>query len=250
MNVVILGAGNVATHFGMLLKKGRHQIVQVYDRTPSKGRALAGKLKSTAVSDIGKLHPDADAYLVALSDDAIKPVLKKFRFIPALIVHTSGSVPLSVFPAGMKSCGVIYPVQTLALKAGKPAEIPLSIEASGKAAERSIKQLAKSISPTIYMMNSAERKRVHLAAVFANNFPNHLFYLAEIMLTGNKLSREILHPLILATAKNAVEGNPEKVQTGPARRGDKNIMRTHLKMLEKHPEERKIYRLLSKSIAR
>lgn len=250
MKVVIIGAGNVATHFGKLLKKGRHPIVQVYDRTPSRGRALARKLKTTAISDLGKLNQEADAYIIALSDDAIKPVLKRIGFIPSLIVHTSGSVPISVFPSKMKACGVIYPVQTLSLDAEKPSEIPLSVEASGKAVERKINILAKSISSKIYVMNSAERKRVHLAAVFANNFSNHLFYLAEKLLAGNKLNREILHPLILATATNAIAGNPRKVQTGPAKRGDKGIMKKHLKMLEKYPEEKRIYRLLSKSIAR
>ena len=249
MNIVLIGAGNVAFHLGPALKRKGHKIIQLYSRSKKTGKTLALKLKCPHTNNPSKLSPEADIYIIVLRDEAISSFLSFIQFIPKLIVHTSGSIGLNVFPGDMKNNGVIYPLQTFSKTSKKdPEKIPFCIEGSNLKALATIRKLAMSMSPLVYKLNSSERARIHLSAVFANNFTNYLFALAGKILRKNKIPFDILRPLILETAQKVQSNTPEKMQTGPAVRGDAVIIRKHLKLLKDFPEIQDIYRLLSKCI--
>ena len=249
MKIVLLGSGNVASHLGPILKKKGHKISQLFSHTSSNGIILSKKLKCTFTTNSDQIDPTADLYIVALKDDILASFIKKLLFIPKLIVHTSGSMGIDVFPKKFKSTGVLYPLQSLSKNRKiKPGNIPYCIEGNNPKASNSIRKLALSISSKVYVFNSEERKVIHLAAVFANNFSNYLFILAENILKKKNIPFKILAPLITETAQKALNGAPEKMQTGPAKRGDKDITNKHAELLRYNKEAQKIYRQLSKSI--
>ncbi len=249
MNIVLIGAGNVASYLGPFLKKKGHKIIQLYSRSKKNGEPLAKKLKCNHTTNTSKILPDADIYIIALRDEAISSFLSDIKFIPRLIVHTSGSVGLNVFPDNMKNKGVIYPIQTFSKSSKKDPEIiPYCIEGSNKKSLLVIRKLTNSLSSLVYKLNSKERAQIHLTAVFVNNFTNYLFVLANKILLKNKISFDILKPLILETAQKVMFNEPKKMQTGPAVRGDAAVIENHLKILNDFPEMKDIYKLLSKSI--
>jgi len=167
-----------------------------------------------------------------------------------MIVHTSGSTPLAVFGKKFPNCGVLYLVQTISLNyPADPANLPLCIEASNRTIEAKLVKLGKSISGDVNIIDSDSRKYIHLAAVFANNFTNHLFVIAESLLKKKGISFSMLHPLVMQTALKACKESPGNVQTGPAKRGDKSVMKSHLALLKSQKKLSTVYKLLSESIS-
>lgn len=247
MKVILIGAGNVATHLGLLLKRKGHKIVQVYSRSVQSSSRLAGILRCEYTTRTSGIIQDADIYIVALRDEVIKPFLKNISFNPELIVHTSGSLGLHIFPGNMENSGVLYPVQTFS-KQNKisPLQIPFCIEGINPKSLKRINKLAHSLSTKVIQLNSEDRMHVHMAAVFSNNFTNYLFMISEKILRKRKISFDMLRPLIEETTLKLMRHSPEEMQTGPARRGDKSVIQKHINMLDK--EQRKIYRLFSKMI--
>jgi predicted short-subunit dehydrogenase-like oxidoreductase (DUF2520 family) len=251
MKIVLLGSGNVASHLGPILQRKGHKIIQLFSHTRKNGFPLSKKLKCSFTTTPAQINPSADLYIVALKDDIIASFVKKLNFIPKLIVHTSGSIGLEVFPKKFKSSGVLYPLQTLSKNTEvKPDNIPYCIEGNSGKSLNSIRKLANSISSQVYVFNSDQRKVIHLAAVFANNFSNYLFILADNILKKKNIPFKILAPLITETAQKVLNEKPEKIQTGPAKRGDKIVMNKHTDLLNSNKEAQKIYKLLSKSIAK
>jgi len=249
MNIVLIGSGNVATQLGLALKKVNHKIVQVYSRTPKSARLLALKLRADAITDITLLTTKADLYIIAIKDDAVIKLTKKLPLKDKLIVHTSGTLPLSILKKPSNICGVLYPLQTLSKnKTIDFSNVPLCIEGNTKQVETELLKMAKSITKKVYLVNSEKRKTIHLAAVFACNFSNHMYTLAYLTLKKNKLPFDLLLPLIQETTTKLNFGNPIQMQTGPAIRKDKSIMNTHLKMLSTEKILQKLYKLISKSI--
>jgi len=251
MKIVLIGAGNVATHLGMALKKAKHDIIQVYSRSATSAKTLSRILKCQPCADIKSILPSADLYIIAISDHAIKGFTRSFGIKNKVIVHTSGSVAMNVFGKKFSSHGVIYPLQTFS-KERKIIfnEVPLLIEGNNAKSISAITSVAESISGFVFPMSSADRKIVHLAAVIANNFTNHLFVLAERILKKKNLPFPLLGPLIHETVIKAIKLTPGDAQTGPAKRGDSEIIEAHLKMLKGDPALEKIYKLLSENIAR
>ncbi|MFI5219456.1 MAG: Rossmann-like and DUF2520 domain-containing protein [Bacteroidia bacterium] len=249
MKIVIIGTGKVATQLGNALKKAGHAIVQVFGRNIHSARLLAGKLKSEFTSDIKALNASSDVYLIAISDSAIEKIVKKIPVSRQIFAHTSGSISMQVFGKKFLNQGVFYPLQTITTKTNINFETtPICIEAANEFAKKRLLQLAKSISSEIYFINSKQRSALHLAAVFANNFSNHLFAIAEDILATNNLSFEMLQPLIHQTVQNIRSESPSMVQTGPASRNDIKTIRNHLKELDKSPSYRKIYKEITESI--
>ena len=250
MKIVLIGAGNVATHLGTELRKAGHTIIQVYSRTESSAGNLAKKLSCESCTNVKEISNKAELYIISLSDHAVKTFLKSFLIANKVVAHTSGSLPLSIFGKKFKHSGVIYPLQTFSLSRKlNVTNFPICIEWSDREAKRKIETVAKSISKQIFFLNSAKRKQVHLAAIFANNFSNYLFTVSEKLLSDAGLPFDIIRPLILETALKVQSDFPSHVQTGPAKRGDSEIIAEHLKMLKKKSDARKIYELLTESIA-
>jgi predicted short-subunit dehydrogenase-like oxidoreductase (DUF2520 family) len=246
--IVILGAGRLAVNLSVdILKKG-YEIVEVYNRTESRGKRLAGKAEAKYIKKPERITTDADLYIMAVSDAAIPALLKRIRAGNGLVIHTSGSVDMDVFKGTFKNYGVIYPPQTFSRKLLAFKDVPLCIEANSEKNLALVQSFASSLSDHIYRINSGQRKILHLAAVFANNFTNFMLSVSEELLEETGIDPGILEPIIQQTAENYYSGGVFKKQTGPAIRGDKETLREHLDLLSTHPDYQHVYDLITRSI--
>lgn len=248
MKIVLLGTGNVAVHLGPSLKKAGHRFLQVYGRNERSARSLSKKLDCPFATDLGLLQPKADVYLLAVRDEAIPELLPFLPATEALILHTSGSVPLDVL-RNFKNTGVLYPLQTLSIhRKIKISAVPFCLEVNRPALKQRLTKLIKPASSNLHWIDSDQRRILHLAAVFANNFSNHLFSISEDLLNENGMDFGLLKPLILETGKKVQTHSPRDMQTGPARRGDSETIEKHLALLSGHPQYAQLYQLLTESI--
>ena len=245
-----MGAGNLAWHLGHHLVKAGIQVVQVYNRTPEPGELLAAELNSSFTDRLDCLTENADLYILAVSDDAICRVLDNGWFNRGhLVVHTSGSVAMDVFAGKAINYGILYPLQTFTKgKAVDFSQIPLFVEANNVENLNRIEHFAMKLSGSVYEVDSEKRMYLHLAAVIASNFSNHLFALTEKLMHEQNLSFDFLKPLIHETVAKAMVMSPLKAQTGPAIRGNTAVIEKHLALLEHHPEIRELYRVITESI--
>ncbi|RZK20793.1 MAG: DUF2520 domain-containing protein [Pedobacter sp.] len=249
MDIVLLGSGNVATNLAKALNAKGENVVQVYSPNLLNAKLLAAQINAEAIDDLSKVVSTADLYIVSVKDDAIEEVASQLAHVNGLVVHTSGTTDIKLLSAHLAQTGVFYPLQTFSkIKAVSFDHIPLCIEANDQDQLLLLKQLASKLSNQVYELDGEKRKVLHLAAVFACNFPNHLFSLANEILEENGLNFNIIRPLIAETADKVMGNLPENVQTGPAIRGDETTMNKHLGMLENKPELQHIYQTLSNSI--
>lgn len=245
--VVVIGSGKVASCLGKsLFDSGRFEIVQIYSRSLSHAQKMASFVGNCPAIDDASCLIDADCYLVAIKDDAIAPFLSTVpdRCKGALWMHTSGSVDISVFKGFNGLNGVLYPLQTFSVDS-KPdmRTIPFLIEGSSDEATALLKELACAMSSSVYEATSQLRTKIHLAAVFACNFTNCLYAIADDILKKNNIPFSILLPLIGETTRKLSALEPWDAQTGPAARGDMAVIQKHLDML--NHEEKTIYQILS-----
>ncbi len=249
MRAQIVGAGNVATHLTQALQTAGVDIGAVCSRTSAHARELAERLGCTATDDLRAL-PAGDLYIICVSDDAVAHVVDTLCPLhpDALFVHTAGSLPLSLFAGKARRYGVLYPLQTFSK--GRNVDfrsIPIYIEGSDAETETTLKELATKISDHVASLSSERRKYLHLSAVFACNFVNHCYALAgELMQAAGRPFEELL-PLIDETARKVHALSPEAAQTGPAARGDLQILKRQEALL-RNPLARDAYHALSRSI--
>jgi predicted short-subunit dehydrogenase-like oxidoreductase (DUF2520 family) len=249
-NIVLVGAGNVATNLGIALKKQGHSIIQVFSRTTESARKLSAELDTTFITKLSELDYSADIYLFCLKDDVLLDAMKQTSFTDQILVHTSGSLPLSIFKDFGFHYGVFYPVVTFSKDRNLDlTNVPFCIEGSTAYAENILLNLALELSKKVQSVDSEKRKIIHLAAVFACNFTNHMYLIADKLLRENGLDFDLLKPLIQETAQKIMEMDPDAAQTGPARRGDNQILEDHLQLLKDLPLIQKIYTFVSESIA-
>lgn len=245
IKVILLGGGNVATHLARVFLRSKNiKLVQVYSRKNIPTFFTKKNIEIT--HDLTQLK-NADIYIIAIADDSISEFSKQLDLNNKLVVHTSGSVTMQSIQSNARK-GVFYPLQTLSKNAKtKFKNIPICLEAENATDYKLLEQIAKSISKKVYKVNSEQRKQLHLAAVFVNNFTNHLYKIGNDICIKNKVDFEILKPLIQETAKKIKYLSPENAQTGPAKRNDKKTIESHLKLLNNKQQE--IYTLLSDSIS-
>lgn len=249
MQIVIIGTGNLATRLGMALLAKNVEIVQVYGRSLSGTTTLADLLGCPWTTDKSKIFTNATLYILAVKEEAIPSILQDLPIRNRMLVHTSGSVPMDILADYSENYGVFYPLQTLSTqKIIDFSEVPVCIEANNEANLEILSLLAHSLSEKVFHINSEQRGKLHLAAVFVCNFVNHLFAIGEELLREQQLDFNLLKPLILETVEKAMAFPPREVQTGPAIRGNDSIIELHLKMLEQHPEWQEIYKLISTDI--
>tara|TARA_B100000767_G_scaffold33103_1_gene28274 strand:+ start:145 stop:900 length:756 start_codon:yes stop_codon:yes gene_type:complete len=244
-NIILLGSGNVATHLGCAFKKSNYNIVQVYSKSIDNAKELANKLNSHFTNDLNKLI-SADLIIVSINDDSISNILRQIK--NTAIVHTSGSIGLNVFKKKFSKHGVIYPLQTFNKEVSlNISEIPFCIEGNSIKFENQLFEIAKSLSNNVVKMNSHQRKQLHIAAVFACNFSNHMYSIADDLLAKEDIDFKILLPLIRTTIANLENNRPKKVQTGPAKRKDTIIIQEHLDII-KEKEIRDLYHKITDNI--
>ena len=249
--VVLIGAGNLATSLGHALKKAGHQVVQVWSRTQESASALASALQAEALTDVECIVKDADVYVFALKDSALESIAQ--QVCPprsgGVFLHTAGSMPMTLFSPYASHFGVFYPMQTFSKSRVLDFnEIPVFVEASDEVAETVVTAMAESISEHVTHLCSADRKYLHLAAVFACNFANHCYALSERLLQEHGLPFDVMLPLIDETARKVHHLSPVKAQTGPAVRYDENVIDRQMELLAHDADMQQIYDILSKNI--
>lgn len=249
--IVVIGSGNLAEALARAIAGSRTlRLRQLWARNAVRAEAVSRLTGAPWSSDPAALER-AEWYILAVSDRAVGELAERLP-IPAqaAVVHTAGSVPLDALPAKFARRGVLYPLQTFT--AGRAVDfrrVPLFTEASSPALHDELDEVARTLSDTVLHAGSTERARLHLAAVFACNFVNHLYAVGAGVLARTGLPFEVLKPLIRETAdKAAAAASPADVQTGPAARGDEATLRRHLDLIGDDERLRTIYALLSKDI--
>lgn len=249
MRITLIGSGNVATHLGAAFKNTGHQIVQVWSRNLQHAAILAYHVKAEPIDKLTDIHADTDLIIISVKDDAVEDVASFINLKNVLVVHTSGAVSMQTLGKYFDNCGVFYPLQTFSKNRELDfSSIPLCIESTGKNSTQLLLELGKTISKSVNYIDSNQRKTLHLAAVFACNFPNNLYAIAAGLLKEQQMDFDLLKPLVLETALKVQEFLPGEVQTGPAIRRDEKTMQAHLGLLQQHPELQEIYTSLSQAI--
>lgn len=248
MNVVFIGAGNLATHLSLeMLEKGI-AIRQIYSRTCRQAKILAGKLGCSWTIHPEEIVPDADLYIFSLKDAVLAEIIAKVKPNPALWVHTAGSMPMDIFKDHVSRYGVLYPFQTFSKDRKVDfGRIPIFIEANNEEDTCFLEKVALMLSPNVRILSSDKRKILHLSAVFACNFTNHMYTLAARLLAEQNLPFDCLLPLIDETAAKIHSMPPAEAQTGPAIRYDQNVIEKHINLLSSK-EMKILYEIISKSI--
>lgn len=234
--------------FGHLMKLHGHNVKQVISRNKAHAKELAELLHAEHTDDMLDIDMEADVYLLAVGDDVLHLLSDQLRLGRRIVVHTAGAVPMEAISRISTNIGVMYPLQSIRKEIKSYPGIPMLLEAGNDEVKRRLHALAQSISATITWMNSAERLQMHLAAVFCNNFTNHLIGLAKFYCEQEGRDFSLLSPLIKETFQRLDKYPPESVQTGPAMRNDEKTMDLHTSILKKYPAMQQIYPLLSESI--
>jgi len=247
--IALIGAGKLATNLAFTLKKRGFTILQVYNRSREPGTKLAGKVSSSYIDDLRKLSGKADLYALAVSDAALYEVSAGIRLRDQLVIHFSGTAEIGLLKDSSANYGVLYPPQTFTMRRSAGfLNIPLCIEANNSESERRLAAFAATLSDKVYRVSSGQRRTIHLSAIFAGNFTNFMYSIAEVLLAGNGLPMTLLEPIIEKTKANARRRNIFSLQTGPAVREDLEMIETHLDLLSGKPEFREVYRVISESI--
>ncbi len=271
MKIVLIGAGNLATHLGKALHAAGHDMVQVFSRTMQSAETLASLLNAEPLTDIAQVRDDADVYIFSVKDSALVQLVAQLCRHEAdglgedgavnalrkakkgeherVFLHTAGSMPMSVFKGMAQHYGVLYPMQTFSKQREVDFSIiPCFVEANDEFAQKQIEGLAREISGRVYQLSSEDRKYLHLSAVFACNFANHCYAISQELLEEHGIPFDVMLPLINETAAKVHEMKPKDAQTGPAVRYDENVIGKQSKLLENHPHFKKVYDSMSKSI--
>ena len=241
MNIVLIGQGNVATnlHHAFALKGLRTRMVSSREGLDS--------------------LPAADVYIYAVRDEALPQVVQKIEeeskmlinthLRTALHLHTSGTMPISVFGDALPHAGIMYFFQTFskAKLIDDFSQIPVFVEGKQIDDLSAIFTLAQTLTPRVYEASQHDRERLHVAGVFANNFTNQMYAIAADILKDTHIPFQVLLPLIDQTAEKVHHLSPHDAQTGPAKRRDEQVMKHHLSLLTT-PEQKQLYTLISQMI--
>ena len=245
IKIILLGAGNVGHHLSKAFNKSTQiDLVQWYSRDNSK--VSYNDIDTEIINDLSKIK-SADIYIISISDSYVGEISKKLNVSEKLVVHTSGSLDLSIIDQKNRR-GVFYPLQTLSKnKEIELAKVPICIESENNKDLVLLETISKYIGCKTYKIDYNERKILHLAAIFSNNFVNHMFTIAKEILDDKNLDFNILKPLINETVDKIHKLDPENAQTGPAIRNNNEIILNHIKTLKKD-DHKKLYELMTKLI--
>ncbi len=245
ISVAFIGSGNVATKLAQSLYKEGISIKEIYSPTFSNAQELADTVDATPIESLNNVSQNIDIIIISISDSALKEIdLPKFSD-NTIICHTSGSVNIEILNKH-NNYGVYYPLQTFSKNTNVDiSEVPFCIEANTESNLETLFSLAELISNDVSIVTSLEREKMHLAAVFINNFTNAMYSIAEDLMQESGLNFDYLKPLIKETANKAIKHSPREIQTGPAVRNDKSIINKHIRDLDNNEEYSNIYKQLS-----
>ncbi len=249
MKVVIVGAGNVATILGRLIKNKGHDILQIVSRAATNAEILAKELNCAFTDNIGVIDKSADLYLVALTDTAMSQLDERYHLGDKLVIHTAGSVSKEVLKNITNNYGVLYPLQSLRKQNMElQQDIPILIDANTDEAFNLLQDFAGSISANVTKANDEQRLKLHVAAVLVSNFTNHLYALAADYCSKEGADFKLLLPLIEETALRLRHYPPNEMRTGPAIRKDIQTLQKHLHLLAPYPAIHNMYLKITDSI--
>jgi predicted short-subunit dehydrogenase-like oxidoreductase (DUF2520 family) len=248
-NISFAGAGKVAEALCKELFHAGFIIDIVASETELNGRTLSESCNAIWSSDL--IFPDSTKIIiVAVPDHRLKSVLETLKCAPGtLVVHTAGSFGLEIFPDQIKQNGIFYPLQTFS-KNRKISfiDLPFLLESSSDESSAILKNMAESIGGKVHFVDTEKRRMLHLAAVFVCNFTNHMLTEGQEVALKAGFSLEVLRPLIEETFSKAMEIGPDRSQTGPAVRNDKNTIKKHLELLSFSSELQRVYKEMTRSI--
>lgn len=244
MKTVIIGSGNVAYHLAKALSLSNIEVVQIFGRNKNELQKISDALQIPfSDSELA----EADVYLIAVSDNSVAEVSKQVLFKNALVAHTSGSLPKEILEGNYRKAS-FYPLQTFSKsKVLDYSKIPLFVEAENEYDLNILKNLAAAISENVMESSYEKRKYIHLTAVFACNFVNHLYARAKEISDSQNIPFEYFLPLIDETTEKIHHLEPKLAQTGPAVRNDERVLKLHEELIFSE-EHRKIYQLMNESI--
>ncbi len=260
MKISIIGTGNVAFHLGKRLQQQGIHIEQIIGRDAEKTRALAELFGASWTTDFAHVSTESDLFIIAVNDDAIESVANKlsYKLRNQFVVHTSGTMPSTILAPYFKQFGTLWPLQTFSIGSTPDFErIPIFINSTHEKTphvsngtspyqRHFLREFAEKISPRVYELPDEDKMTLHIAAVFVNNFTNHLFKAGAEIVQKQQLPFDVLLPLIEETVNKIRMNAPTSMQTGPARRGDDATIEKHLDFLEKHtPQYALLYTVLS-----
>jgi len=250
--VSFIGSGNLAWHLAPALDNAGFIVKEVYSLNPQHAESLTERLYQAEVkATLDFSTSDSSVFIIAATDEAIRKIAQEI-ILPddAILVHTSGSQPITELQyAATPHLGVLYPLQTFSKHRKVDfKDIPLFVETHTQEAEAILMQLGKSISNEVRKIASEERKALHVAAVFASNFTNHMLTISKEIMRQNSLEYDWLNPLITETVNKSLYLGPEESQTGPAKRGDLDILDTHIDFLKNQDAIAEIYKVISQHI--
>lgn len=247
--IALIGSGNVASHLAKSLANKGLMITGIYGRNHVTAQELA-ELTGAKWGPISELNTsENDLIIISVPDNGIEEVLSQIPRGDTLFAHTSGSLELSILNKLGKRKAVFYPLQTFSKEKEINFEnIPIMVEAKTDDDLEQMEKLALKLSPKVFRISSAQRKKIHIAAVFSSNFTNYLYHIAEDLLAKDNIPFEIIQPLIVETTNKIQHLKPYQAQTGPAVRNDLKTISSHLEDLESIPEYHEIYKLLSHHI--
>ena len=244
MKIVIIGSGNVAYHLAKAFTQNNIEVSQIFGRNEVELNKISEELN---IPYSTKELADADLYLISVSDSAVEQVSDLIRTEKALVAHTSGSLPIETLNGDYRKAS-FYPLQTFSkTKILDYSKIPFFIEAENQIDEKSLFELASLISDNVETSDYEKRKYIHLTAVFACNFVNHLFARAKEISDSQDLDFNYFVPLIDETVEKIHHLEPKSAQTGPAVRGDERVLKLHEDLITDE-EHLKIYQLMNESI--
>ncbi len=245
VNISIIGTGNVSWHLGHALVDAGYAINQVIGRNEVNTQSYAKAFNADPVYSVNDLDPSVDVVFICVSDDQVQQVEEDIPAFDGQIAHTSGSMPLH---PKRENCNVFYPLQSFSKDVAVSfSSIPILLEGHSVEAVSLLREIAQNLSNNVYEVSTDQREKLHVAAVFANNFTNHLFEQAYNICVENNIPFDILHPLIQETAFKAIHANPADSQTGPASRNDQTVIEKHLSLIT-DKNQRTLYRVITDSI--
>ncbi len=232
MRIVLIGSGNVASQLGLALHAANHNMLQVYSRDINNATLLADKINADPINDLTKIDYSADLYIISVKDDALKNVIQSLPVLEGIVCHTAGSIEIDVL-SKFSNYGVFYPFQTITKNKDIDCySLPILLEGNSETVLMELHKLAKAISQNVNEVSSLQRGQLHIAAVFACNFVNHMYRMADDLLKESNLSFDLLKPLILETANKVMSMAPSETQTGPASRNDMEVIEKHSRNLQ------------------
>ena len=248
--ISIIGSGNVAYNLAHYFQNIGLEIVEIYSRNLENAKVLATEIKCDFTNDLSNINTKSDIYIIAVKDDAIAKIASKINLKNKLVVHTSGSVSINVLKEISSNYGSFYPLQTFTKdKIADISEAPICVEGNNQEIENELEKFAKSISKKVTKLNSNQRGKLHLAAVFASNFSNYMQVIAQDICEKESVDKKLLEPLLKEVYKKNKIQSAVNNQTGPAKRKDYSTMEKHLELID-NKEIKDLYRSISDIIGK